>query len=205
MTVVEFHVSVVYLWNRRAPLSDQPPLCPLASPALRSVARWWLTTYTPGRLPSRTEIDLSAIRHALPYVWLVEHIADDDTFRYRLAGEHVNEVFGYSLRGKRLADIIEPHMREIVRTRFLHALNTPGVVYAVGRVYMRIGGYREGERLILPLSDDGVSGTHLFGVTDYGRGRRDDWENPPEYMDERFLEIDDVLDWRAALGVPDGS
>jgi hypothetical protein len=55
----------------------------------------------------------------------------------------------------------------------------------------------------LPLSDDGVNGTHLFGVTDYGRGSRDDWEKPTEYMDERFLEIDDVLAWRAELGVPE--
>jgi hypothetical protein len=113
----------------------------------------------------------------------------------------VNAVFGYSLRGKRLSEIIEPHMLDAVRQRYLHVLNTPGVVYAVGRVYMRVGGYREGERLILPLSDDGVNGTHLFGVTDYGRRHRDDWEKAPEYMDERFLEIDDVLGWRAALGV----
>mgnify|MGYP006279259443 FL=1 len=185
--------------------SNQSRTCPLTSPALRVVARWWLSAYTPGRLPSRTEIDLNAIRHALPYVWLIEYLSDEDAFQYRLAGEHVNAVFGFSLRGKRLHDIIEPHMEPVVRQRFLHALNTPGAVYAVGRVYMRIGGYREGERLILPLSDDGVNGTHLFGVTDYGRGRREDWEEPPEYMDERFLEIDEVLAWRAALRLPDSS
>ena len=180
-------------------------MCPLRSPALRALACWWLGAYRPGRLPSRKEIDLNAIQRALPYVWLIEHLSEDDAFRYRLAGEHVNGVFGYSLRGKRLSDIIEPHMEQVVRTRLLHVLNTPGVVYAVGRVYMRIGGYREGERVILPLSDDGVKGTHLFGVTDYGEGRRDDWDKPTEYMDESFLEIDDVLAWRAALGVPDGS
>jgi hypothetical protein len=177
--------------------------CPLTSSALRAVARWWLSTYTPGRLPHRNEIDLDAIKLALPYVWLIEHIPEDDAFRYRLAGEHVNGVFGSSLRGKYLGEIIEPHMLDTVRDRFLHTLKTPGVVYAVGRVYMRIGGYREGERLILPLSDDGVTGTHLFGVTDYGGGRRDGWAKPPEYMDERFLRIDDVLAWQASLGVPE--
>jgi hypothetical protein len=132
-------------------------------------------------------------------------VPEDDDFRYRLAGEHVNAVFGSSLRGKRLSDIIEPHLLDTVREHYLHVLNTPGVVYAIGQVYMRIGGYREGERLILPLSDDGVKGTHLVGVTDYSRGRRDDWEKPPEDMDERFLEIDDVLGWQAALGLRDGS
>ncbi|WP_027289004.1 PAS domain-containing protein [Rhodovibrio salinarum] len=177
--------------------------CPIQSSALRAVARWWISAYTPDRLPSRREIDLDAIRHALPYVWLVEHVPDDESFRYRLSGEHVNVVFGFSLRGKRLCDIIEPHMLDTVRQRYLHVLNTPGVVYAVGRVYMRIGGYREGERLILPLSDDGVKATHLFGVTDYGGGRRENWEQPPEYMDERFLEIDDVRAWGPALSLDD--
>ncbi|MBK1669721.1 hypothetical protein CKO28_16905 [Rhodovibrio sodomensis] len=175
-------------------------ICPLTSSALRAVALWWLSAYTAGRLPNRSEIELNAIKLALPYVWLIEHIPREDAFRYRLAGEHVNGVFGYSLRGKHLREIIEPHMLDTVRDRFLHTLKTPGVVYAVGRVYMRIGGYREGERLILPLSDDGVTGTHLLGVTDYGRGHRDDWEKPPEYMDERFLRIEDVLAWRASLG-----
>ena len=160
-----------------------------------------MSAYQSGRLPSRNEIDLHAIKLALPYVWLIEYLPEDDGFRYRLAGEHVNCVFGYSLRGKRLREIAEPNILDKVRAGFLHVLNTPGVVYAVGPVYMRIGGYREGERLILPLSDDGVTGTHLFGVTDYGRGRRDDWEKPPEYMDERFLEIADVLAWRDALDV----
>ena len=182
-------------------MSDQPPPCPLTSSAVRSVARWWFSAYQSGHLPSRNEIDLHAIKLALPYVWLIEYLPEDDGFRYRLAGEHVNGVFGYSLRGKRLREIAEPNILDKVRAGFLHVLNTPGIVYAVGRVYMRIGGYREGERLILPLSDDGVTGTHLFGVTDYGQGRRDDWEKPPEYMDERFLEIADVLAWRDALDV----
>lgn len=186
-------------------MPDQPPSCPLTSSALRDVARWWLSAYRPGRLPSRNEINVHAIKLALPYVWLIEHLPDEDGFRYRLSGEHVNEVFGYSLRGKRLRDIIEQHMLQTVRTRFLHVLNTPGVVYAVGRVYMRIGGYREGERLILPLSDNGVTGTHLFGVTDYGGGRRDSWDEPPEYMEERFLQIDDVLAWRSELKVCPGA
>ena len=96
-------------------------------------------------------------------------------------------------------------MLEVVRSRFLHVLNTPGVVHAVGRVYMRIGGYREGERLILPLSEDGATATHLFGVTDYGSGRQESWQEPPEYMDEAFLGIDDVLSWRSALGVDGGA
>jgi hypothetical protein len=84
-------------------------------------------------------------------------------------------------------------MLDTFRDRFRHTLRTPGVVCALGRVHMRIGGYREGERLILPLSDDGVTGTHLFGVTDCGRGRRDTGEKPPEYVDESFLRIDDPV------------
>lgn len=178
--------------------------CPLVSPALQEVARWWISNYEPDRaLPSRGDIDHFALRHTLPHLWLVEYLPDDETFRYRLAGEHVNGVFGQSLRGKVLADFLEPHILPTVRERFLHVQRTPGAVYAVGRVYMHAGRYREGERLILPLSDDGIAVTHLLGVTDYGAGYLQSAEPPPpDYMDEVFLTIEDLLAWRSTL-IPD--
>ena len=178
--------------------------CPLRSHPLRAVARWWVQTYQAGEIPSRRQIDHSALRYALPYIWLVEYLQDRDAFRYRLAGEHVNDTFGYSLRGKLLSDVIEPHMLATVRTRYTHALTTPGAVHATGRVYARTGRFREGERLILPLADDGGAATHLLGVTVYHaygpiESQAPTADVPPEHMDESFLTIQDVLSWRDAL------
>lgn len=181
--------------------------CPLRSPTLRAVARWWVQAYLAGRaVPSRRRIDLPALRHALPYVWLVEYLPDRDAFRYRLAGEHVNDTFGYSLRGKLLSDVIEPHMLATVRARYVHALRTPGAVHATGRVYARTGRFREGERLILPLAEDGSAATHLLGVTVYHAYGPVEAEAPvsaahlpPEHMDESFLTIQDVLSWHDVL------
>ncbi|MFP3325811.1 PAS domain-containing protein, partial [Planococcus sp. SIMBA_160] len=85
-------------------------------------------------------------------LWLIEHEPADDAFRYRLAGESINATFGFSLRGKRLDEVAEPHILATVRARFLHVLNTPGAVHATGRVYARTGRYREGERIVLPLA-----------------------------------------------------
>lgn len=174
--------------------------CPLNATALRDVARWWIAAYRPDNLPARSAIDLYAIRFALPYVWVVAYVPAQDAFRYRLAGEHVNATFGFSLRGKYLSEIIESHMLDTVRQRFLHALKTPGAVHAIGRVYSRTGRHREGERLILPLSDDGGHATHLLGVTDYGSSYQAQPEPPPPtYMYENFLTLADVLAWREAL------
>jgi len=174
--------------------------CPLRSPVLRDVARWWIDAYGGERLPSRHEIDHMAVRYALPYIWLVDWEADTDTFRYRLAGEHVNATFGFSLRGKLLSEIAEPHILDTVRQRFLHVVKGPGAVHASGRVYSRAGGHREGERLILPLADDGVMPTHLLGTTDYGSSYLvSPQPPPPEYMQEDFLSLDDVVSWSADL------
>lgn len=175
------------------------PSCPLRSPVLRDVARWWVRARTQDRLPSRHGIDPAAIRLALPYVWLLEHLPEDGDFRYRLAGEHVNATFGFSLRGKRLGEAVEPHMLATVRARCEHALKTPGAVHVTGRVYMSAGRHREGERLILPLADDGVTPSHLLGVTDYGNGQIFNSQPPPEYMDETFLTLVDVVGWWDAL------
>jgi hypothetical protein len=160
----------------------------------------WIAACRAACLPRRDGIDLYAIRFALPYVWLVEYLPDEDAFRYRLAGEHVNATFGISLRGKYLADIIEPNLLDTVRQRYLHTLKTPGAVHATGRVYSRTGRHREGERLILPISDGGEEATHLLGVTDYGTSDQLQPEPPPPtYMHEEFLRLADVLAWREPL------
>jgi hypothetical protein len=64
---------------------------------------------------------------------------------------------------------------------------------------MHIGTYREGERLILPLSDDGASVTHLLGVTDYRRGARSVEPARPDHMDETFVTLPALQGWHPQL------
>jgi hypothetical protein len=173
--------------------------CPLTSSAVRDVARWWLQTYDSGTIPSRCGIDLTRIRRALPFIWLVEYQRDADDFRYRLAGEHVNDVFGRSLRGRDLREVIAPAKLDEVYKRFRYVVDTPGGVHCLGRVYMHIGTYREGERLILPLADDGDSVTHLLGVTNYRRAARSVDPARPDDMDETYVTLPALHAWHPQL------
>jgi hypothetical protein len=176
-------------------------MCPLRSGALRTVTRWWTRACDEKTLPSRHHIDLNEIRRVLDRVWLVEYVVEEEAYRYRLAGEHINATFGFSLRGKYLQDVIEPHMLPTVMHRFDHVLRGPGAVHATGRVYSRVDWHREGERLILPLADDERTPTHLFGVTDYWSSNVENTNapSPPEWMEENFLSLDEVRRWRQAL------
>lgn len=177
-----------------------PGVCPLASLQLRAVARWWIRAYREHGIPSRHRVDPLALKSALPCLWLLEYEPQADRFRYRLAGEAVNETFGFSLRGRYLEDIIEAHMLRTVRARLLHTLTTPGAVHAINRVHARGGRFREGERLILPLAETGAQATHVLGATDYfAVGRQDSPQPSREYRQDTFLELADVLAWRDAL------
>lgn len=174
--------------------------CPLLSPHVRTVARWWIQAYRTDGLPSRHRIDVFVLRRALPFLWLMTYEPRDDTFRYRLAGEAINATLGVPLRGKRVEEVVEPSMLETVQTRLRHALDTPGAVHAIGWIHARSGRFREGERLILPLAETGAATTHLLGVTAYfaaGAGAAS--AGPAGHMDERFLTIADVLEWRESL------
>lgn len=176
------------------------PGCPLSSPILCTLARWWIASYEDGALPKRREIDVSAIRSTLPHIWLVAYFPDTDEFYYRLAGERVNDTFGFSLRGKRLDQVVGAHILETARAHYHHVLQTPGAVHARGRVYSQSGRHCDGERLALPLADDNGTPKFIIGATEYGRqslyGQRG---VAAEDLHEELLSLDDVLAWGPAL------
>ena len=129
---------------------------PPKAPELRQVAAWWLAARGNRRLPDRCDLDPVDLGPLLPYIWLIEVLPEHEScaYRYRLGGQHIEDTFGFSLRGKLLNEVIEPHVYGMVQRRCDHVVKGPGVCHVAGRVYMHVGLYREGERLILPLGPD---------------------------------------------------
>lgn len=163
---------------------------------------WWLRQSEAGRVPERSYLDAFALRGALPYVWLVAYEAESGIYRHRLAGEHVNDTFGFSLRGRTLADIYPASELENVTAAFEFVRTRPGVVYAEGQVYCQIGKHRYGERLMLPISDTSGAVRFVLGATDYGFGFRRRHPRPvPDEMVEYYLGLAELDHWRGDDGV----
>lgn len=137
----------------------------LRSDPVRAVMNHWLDVRGNRRMPKREDLDPMAMPNALSFVWLCDYEPDRTYFTYRLAGEHINNLFGFSLRGRELAEIVAPERLQAIRERYRRVVTTPAIVYNDGRVYANQGRNYEGERLILPLGmgPDAVGG--LLGVT----------------------------------------
>ena len=140
---------------------------PFGDDRLRQLAGYWLTIRGSRIAPRRSDIDPVEIRWALPIIWLCDFIPEQRRFRYRLAGEEINKMFGFSLRGKYLDEIMRPQALTIPLKRNIRVVSEPSIAHCRGAVYLHHGKTVLGERLVLPLSDDGLRGTGILGATAY--------------------------------------
>lgn len=116
-------------------------------------------------MPRRKDIDALRLGPVLPYIWLSDYEKAHNTFRYRLAGEEVNAVFGARITGLLLSDMVMGERFSAVNGLFLRVLNERMALHAEGPVYRCTDRMTLGERLVLPLSSDGVTADGLVGVT----------------------------------------
>lgn len=116
-------------------------------------------------MPSRQDIDALRLGPVLPFIWLSDFEAAHNTFRYRLAGEEVNAVFGTRITGLLLSDLVKGARFEAVNSLFLRVIDEGLALHAEGPVYRCTDRMTLGERLVLPLSSDGEVADGLVGVT----------------------------------------
>jgi hypothetical protein len=116
-------------------------------------------------MPSRRDIDAVRLGPVLPIIWISEYEPAAGTFRYRLAGEEVNRVWGRSVAGCLLSDFVLPERFKPTNDAFLKVLREEAALISSGPVYRCTDRIGLGERLVLPLSSDGETADGLLGAT----------------------------------------
>jgi hypothetical protein len=139
----------------------------IESPALRDVARHWGDARAGRAMPGWSHIDPAAIARHLPMIWSWRYDRATDTFSGRLSGEAINEAFGKSLRGARMEEFFAPGQYERIFERHRRVVTEPCFAHGIGAVFIHADRYGEGERIILPLAEDGVTGDGIIGATLY--------------------------------------
>jgi len=137
----------------------------IKSQRLRRLLEHYLEARGERHLPSRRDIDPTRLGPVLPIIWISEYESAAGTFRYRLAGEEVNQVWGRSVAGCLLSDFVLPERFKPTNEAFLKVMREEMALLASGPVYRcndRIG---LGERLVLPLASDGITADGLIGAT----------------------------------------
>ncbi|WP_119419397.1 PAS domain-containing protein [Desertibaculum subflavum] len=131
--------------------------------ALHRLYAYWQAKRGGAFAPSRTAIDPAEIRDLLPFVVLADVVGTPPRFRIRLAGTHVVEAYGEEVTG-RYADELDFNGIGPEVLAALQAVVRSGRPGLVRRDFVKQDGRPlRYERLVLPLSSDGVTVDKLFG------------------------------------------
>lgn len=137
------------------------------SGSVNALARHWieLSASVDGAVPYRHQIDPTLIGQTLSQVYIYER--DEAGFVCRLAGERVSWNHDARLKGRRLAEILDGPVHEMVSLFMMTCLVVPAVYRNIGLLYSDAA-KREvmGERVFLPLRDDDGGVESLIGMTD---------------------------------------
>jgi len=155
-------------------MSIESILAHLQEPSLREIVRFWGKARGDRRCPAWRDIDPVALAPHLPILWAWRWDETEQTFIGRLAGEAIIDVLGPGFRGTRLEDYFTGRRGPIVMSRYRRIISEPAAMCNQGRICSHSGRVVGGERIVLPLAEDGQHGDGVFGATVYrmqGYGR----------------------------------
>ena len=166
----------------------------IQSEPLRVLARQWAAVRGGRQMPAFRDIDPVGIGRHLRYVWAWKYDREQDAFTGRLAGEEIDRAFGKSLRGMKMVEFYAPEVYAVVFPRHRQVVNEPSFFHGTGMVFSRMGFSMTGERISLPLSDDGSVGDGIIGGTFYTNLPRSFDQRPsgPDFTPEQvaFFPLD---------------
>ncbi|MBN9546231.1 MAG: PAS domain-containing protein [Alphaproteobacteria bacterium] len=139
----------------------------ISSPAIRQVAIHWNEARRSGLMPAWSDIRPAAMAEQLPIIWSYRFDRDRKEFTARLAGDHIEQIFGKSFRKLSLGDAHSEGSFSWAHALLERVVTEPALHRSYGRVFKHLGRSGYGERIALPLSADGVVSDGILGATEY--------------------------------------
>jgi hypothetical protein len=137
------------------------------SPDLQAIVAHWNAVRGQKRMPAWGDIDPVAIGRRLRYVWAWKYERATEDFIGRLAGDDIVRAFGKSPRGVKMADFFAPEVYRAFFPWHRRIVEEPAFLHGAGKVYSRVDRNFTGERIMLPLAEDGATGDGILGATIY--------------------------------------
>lgn len=137
------------------------------APEVRRLFDYWLAKRNGRLVPARGDIDPVDIPWALERLFLIAYDRARDSFTYRLAGEAIAGFYGRgNIAGVGPEAFLEPDVAAMVHRRWSRVVaGTPSVLFGRGTVYKPVRDEWIGQRILLPLAEDGRSADHILGFT----------------------------------------
>ena len=147
-------------------LSEDPEWLTRASQPTQQIYRYWRSKCVGDRLPKRSDIDPSEIPRLLPQLTIVEVVADERRYIYRLIGTREAEVRGNDPTGKSIAESFFGPSLDNVLGCYDKVVATREPLYDDDEYVTPDGRFSDDETLFLPLAEDGqtVNRILVFGT-----------------------------------------
>lgn len=147
--------------------------CETLTPAVNEVEAYWEGLRMGRLVPMRSEIDPRGIERALEFTFILERIAPG-LARFRLSGQHLNDLLGMEVRGMPFTSFFTPKARQQVCDTLEEVFDGPKTAELILSGERSIGKPALDAKLILlPLRSDLGEVTRIIGclVTSGPTGR----------------------------------
>lgn len=163
----------------------------IESERLRAVALAWDQARAGATMPSFSALRPAAIAAQLPIIWVFAYDRTSRRFTGRLAGERIAQAFNKNFRGIALEDVHPPHLLDWIHAGMSRVVLEPCCYRSGGALFRKTGQTGIGERIMLPLADDGVHGDGVLGASDYELPGGNAVDGPIELIsdDERWFSL----------------
>jgi hypothetical protein len=150
------------MFGRLAQPSENVARLPIAARLFELFGYWFALRQGSG-LPLREDFDLVRIAPVLNEFWMLERDRRTGFFRYLTASEELQRVLGRRLTGAHVHEVFPEAASEILRVLGCIA-ERPSMHYSRGAIFRDGDRAVVGERLVLPLAENGEVSV-LLGAT----------------------------------------
>jgi len=139
----------------------------IKSPALLAVAQHWSEARGKKRMPSWTDLSSSTLLANDKRLWCYAYDPKTGHFTGRLSGGRTAKWVGSDVYGVHLKDLHAPANYEEVLQLLTKIVVRPLASRTSGRLFTVDSYIVSGERIALPLAEDGRTGDGILGASDY--------------------------------------
>lgn len=144
---------------------------PGADPRIFLLFEGWLAARNGYQVACRSCFDPISISRMLGSVWIYRMVPDRGDYVCDLAGEEVNTVWGSSIRGRTLTEIVGAEHRSTLAERWATARGEPAILYSAAENLPDPHFVYRVERLVLPMRAKSGEIDSVLGVSLYDRRR----------------------------------
>jgi hypothetical protein len=139
----------------------------IESSALRAVAGLWNEARGIKHAPPWNDIPFSLLSPYSNLVWVYAYEPKSGVYTGRFTGQRWGKWAGKDFHGRRLEDIHSPANYSNTHRLLTEVVTTPMACRSSGRLFKSDDFVVTGERIILPLAEDGQTANGVLGASDY--------------------------------------